>query len=252
MDNEERDQHLSQILTHWSVVFQARQGPASQVTAAQRALMERYGGAVHRYLLGLLRDPDAADDLSQEFAVRFLRGDFKNVEPGRGRFRDFVKQVLRNLTIDHFRRRARLAGGIEDNPEPSATDPGLRDFEEQFRVSWRDELMDRAWRNLAKHQERTGQPYYTVLLYRAEHADQHSPEMAEHLSRRLGRPVSAVWVRQSLLLAREKFVGFLLEEVEASLRQPTTDHLEEELADLGLLEYCRGELGRHRDRLELA
>jgi DNA-directed RNA polymerase specialized sigma24 family protein len=245
VDNEGRDQHLSQILTHWSVVFQAHQGPASQVAEAQRQLMERYGGAVHRYLLGLLRDPDAADELAQEFAVRFLRGDFKNVEPGRGRFRDFVKQALRNLTIDYWRRRARPREGIEDSPEPSAPDPGLRDFEHQFLVSWRDGLMDRAWRGLALHQEQTGQPYHTVLLYRAEHPEQHSPEMAEHLSSRLGRPVNASWVRQSLLLAREKFVELLLEEVGASLREPTADHLEEELADLGLLEYCRGGLRRH-------
>jgi RNA polymerase sigma-70 factor (ECF subfamily) len=246
VDKAEPDRHLSQILTHWSAVFQAHQGADSQVAAAQRELMERYGTAVHRYLMGLLHDPDTADELTQEFAVRFLRGDFRNVEPGRGRFRDFVKQAVRNLTIDYLRRRrTRPQVGIEVRPEPSATDPALHDFEEQFLVSWRDELMDRAWRRLAMHQERTGQPYYTVLLYRAEHPEQHSPEMAEHLSSRLGRPVSSVWVRQSLLLAREKFVAFLLEEVAASLPEPRADHLEEELADLGLLEYCRGELGRH-------
>src|SRR5262249_7027242 len=179
--------------------------------------MERYGGAVHRYLLGLLHDPDAADELAQEFAVRFLRGDFKNVEPGRGRFRDFVKQALRNLTIDYLRRRRiRPREGLEDYPEPSAPDPAPHDFEQEFLAGWRDGLMDHAWRKLATHQERTGQPYHTVLLFRAEHPEQRSPEMAEHLSSRLGRPVSPVWVRQSLLLAREKFVAFLLEEVAAS------------------------------------
>jgi len=232
--------------TRWSVVFRAHRGPASQAAAAQHELLERYGEAVRRYLLGLLRDPDAADELTQEFAVRFLRGDFRNVDPGRGRFRDFVKQALRHLTIDyHRRRRLRPREGLEDFPEPSDSDPAPDDFEREFLVSWRNVLLDRAWRKLATHQERTGHPYHTILLFRAEHPEQHSPEMAEHLSTRLGRPVTAVWVRQSLLLARQRFIAFLLEEVAASLREPSADHLEEELADLGLLEYCRGGSRHH-------
>ena len=40
-------------------------------------------GAAYRYLLGAVHDPDAADDLCQDFAVRFLRGDFRRADPGR-------------------------------------------------------------------------------------------------------------------------------------------------------------------------
>jgi RNA polymerase sigma-70 factor (ECF subfamily) len=239
--------HLSQILTHWSAVFQAHQGPASRVSAARRELMERYGGAVLRYLRAITGDPEAADELAQEFALRFLRGDFQNVEPARGRFRDFIKRALRNLVIDHLRRRqSQPRREIEDHQEPAAPDPGLADFELQFLASWRDELMNRAWRRLAFHQERTGQPYHTVLLYRSEHPALRSPQMAEQLSVRFGKPVSAVWVRQTLLHARAKYVDLLLEEVAASLNEPTRADLEEELADLGLHEYCREGLDRHR------
>jgi RNA polymerase sigma-70 factor (ECF subfamily) len=239
--------HLSQILTHWSAVFEAHQGPPSRVSAAQRELMERYGGAVLRYLRAITRDPEAADELAQEFALRFLRGDFKNVDPARGRFRDFVKQALRNLVIDHLRRRqSRPRRGIANHQEPTAPDSGLGDFELQFLASWRDELMNRAWRRLMMHQERARQPYHTVLLYRSEHPELHSPQMAEDLTVRLGKPVSAVWVRQTLLHAREKYVDFLVEEVAASLNEPAPADLEEELADLGLREYCRGGLDRHR------
>ncbi len=67
--------------------------------------MLRYGGAVQRYLLASVRDPDAASDLAQEFALRFLRGDFHRADPGRGRFRDFVKRAIYHLMIDHFRER---------------------------------------------------------------------------------------------------------------------------------------------------
>ena len=63
-------------------------------------LVLRYGGAVHRYLLASLRDVDAADELAQEFALRFLRGDFKNADPGKGRFRDFLKRAVYRLMVD--------------------------------------------------------------------------------------------------------------------------------------------------------
>ena len=93
MDSETLNHHLSRIETHWTAVFR-RTGPAAEAAEAQAALMRRYGGAVHRYLLASLRDAEAADDLSQEFALRFLRGDFRNADPGKGRFRDFLKRAV--------------------------------------------------------------------------------------------------------------------------------------------------------------
>src|SRR5436190_8555481 len=86
---------LSQVQTLWTVVCLAHaEGPADAVRAAQDQLMKRYSKVVHRYLLGALRDADAADELSQEFALRFVRGDLKRPDRLRGRFRDFLKGVL--------------------------------------------------------------------------------------------------------------------------------------------------------------
>ena len=57
--NEDR---LSRIETLWSVVRQAHDGAASDSrSAAQKQLLEQYGGAVRRYLLAALRNQDAAD-----------------------------------------------------------------------------------------------------------------------------------------------------------------------------------------------
>jgi hypothetical protein len=65
-----------------------------------------------------------------------------------------------------------------------------------------------------------------------------SPELAEALSERLGRPITAGGLRMALQRSRQRFVEFLLEEVTRSLGAPTPDELEEELVDLGLLAYC--------------
>src|SRR4051794_30011197 len=89
----DEDSRLSQLSTAWSLIFQAQRGTPEEVGAAQVELIGRYAGAIHRYLLGVLRDPDSAAELDQEFALRFVRGDFHRVDPSRGRFRDFVKQA---------------------------------------------------------------------------------------------------------------------------------------------------------------
>jgi DNA-directed RNA polymerase specialized sigma24 family protein len=241
--------HLSRIATRWTMLLQAHQGAPDAATAARSALAIRYGGAVHRYLLKVAGDPDAADELAQEFALRLLRGDFRNADPSRGRFRDFLKRAVRNLLNDHFGRlkgRARPLGGDRDEAASTTLGPGDHPLDQQFLESWRDELFDRAWGGLARHEERTGQRLHTVLRLRAEHPDLSSPRMAEVLSAALGRPLTAVWVRQILRLARERFVDLLLEDVSASLDFPARDRVEQELIDLGLLEYCRSGLERCR------
>jgi RNA polymerase sigma-70 factor (ECF subfamily) len=98
LDQTEIESHLSQIETHWTAVIRAHRAGADDGVMARAELLERYGGAVHRYLLASLRDVEAADDLAQEFALRFLRGDFKNADPGRGRFRDFLKRAVYHLS----------------------------------------------------------------------------------------------------------------------------------------------------------
>ncbi len=232
--------HLSQIETRWSMVFQAHEDEAESANSAQRQLMERYGGAVHRYLLSITRDPEAAADLAQDFALRFLRGDFRRADPRRGRFRDFVKTAVLNLVIDaHRRQKSRpqllSSGGIE----PSVPAPDLTDLDQRFYECWREELLSCAWQGLKQQEQQTGQPYYTVLRFRADHPELRSPEMAEHLSQRLEKPVNSGWVRQILHRARERFVVLLLAEVAHSLGQPTEEQLDEELLNLDLWNYCR-------------
>jgi RNA polymerase sigma-70 factor (ECF subfamily) len=242
VEKQDWDPRLSQLSTQWSLVFQLQKGTPEQVGEAQVELMGRYAGAVHRYLLGALRDPEAAAELDQEFALRFVRGDFQRADPSRGRFRDFVKQALRNLMIDYERRRkVRPQPFGDDLPELADPESAAHeaDFDRRFLGSWRSELMSRAWEALAKLQLSTRQPYHTVLRLRVEHPEMHSPELAEMLSKDLGRPISAGGLRMALQRSRDRFVEFLLHEVAGSLKSPTPDLLEEELIDLKLLEYCR-------------
>jgi RNA polymerase sigma-70 factor (ECF subfamily) len=246
MEPEKLDPHLSRITTEWDMVFKASAGgPATEVSEAQSALMARYAGAVHRFLLAGLRDPDAASELNQEFALRFLRGDFHRADPARGRFRDFLKRALRNLMTDYHRRRRTRPQPLGDRlPDVAGAEPDLADFDREFLSSWRKELLSRATAALAGFQKRTARPYHTVLCLRVEHPELKSAEMAERLSQRLGKAVSDIWVRQTLSRARDRFAGFLLDEVAASLDSPTIERIEQELIEVRLIDYCRTALQR--------
>src|SRR5262245_59703451 len=104
MSEQRSHRFLSQLSTCWSVVQRAHSGPGEGQCAAREELLRRYGGAVSRYLHGALRDPIAAQDLYQEFALRFLRGDFHRATPENGRFRDFVKTALLRMVARHSAR----------------------------------------------------------------------------------------------------------------------------------------------------
>ena len=247
MTSSSPDNRLSQIQTLWTVVCQAHgAGPAEAVASAQEQLLARYGKVVQRYLLGALRDADAADELAQEFALRFVRGDLKGADPQRGRFRDYLKGTLFHLIGDWHRRRRKEPLPLPAEHDPAASDSAATESEEHFLESWRAELLDRAWKGLAAHEQETGQPYHRVLHFRAQHPEMRSEEMAEKLTDSLGRAVTAASVRQTLHRAREKFADLLLEEIRHTLRTPSVDEMEEELAAIGLHVYCEPALAKLR------
>jgi RNA polymerase sigma-70 factor (ECF subfamily) len=245
---DEDHYRLSRIQTLWSVVRQAH-GDQTDIQSAQQTLLDCYGGAVRRYALAALRDEDAADEVFQEFALKFVRGDFGQADPERGRFRAFVKTVVYRLIVDHQRRqkKRRQEGLLHTNvPEQEAADSESDGDDALFRASWRDELLARCWQRLADLEQQQGKPYHTVLRYRVDHPDLRSPELAEGLILLLGKPFNAGAVRVLLHRAREAFADLMLEEITDSLADGSLDEAERELIELDLLEYCRPALDRRR------
>ncbi len=196
MSSSDFERRLSRISTLWSLVTVAHHEAGSEVEAAQRQLLQRYSGAIRGYLRGALHDADAADDLFQDFACRFLRGDLRRADPERGRFRDYVKGVLFHLIADYHKKRQRLPRQMApEHPDPAVVCAPDADRERAFLTSWRDELLARTWTALAAADQANNQYFHAVLRFRADNPEVHSQEMAEQLSSILGKPLTAAGVR---------------------------------------------------------
>ena len=234
MEPGDFDQRLSRITTLWTLHVRAHSPDA--VAAARAELLYRYRAAAYRYVLAAVRDADATDDLTQDFAVRFLRGDFRHADPGRGRFRDYLRTALSHLVTDYQRAKKHAPGPLA--VEPAAPE----DADTTFHTAWREELTERTWQRLAGEQP-TG---HAVLRLRVEEPELTSAQMAERLTEKLGRAQTAEGVRKALQRAHERFAEVLLDEVAATLEKPTVAELEAELQELGLTRYCRTALARWR------
>jgi len=231
---------LSRIGTRLDTYLEAHVGAGSAAIRARQRLLLRYYGAVYRYLLSMLRDPVAAEELTQDFAVRMLRGDFKHFDPERGRFRDFLKTAVRNLVLDHWRKRAKKAPPLQPDDSDLAVEmPPEAVLDQAFVEKWKEELFSRTWEALEQSQKETGQPFYIVLRCRTDEPALGSLELAERVGARIGKPLSPDNTRQLLHRARKRFAELLVEEVGRSLDTAEPDRVTEELIELGLMSYCR-------------
>ncbi|WP_339909814.1 RNA polymerase sigma factor [Symmachiella dynata] len=247
MKPDEFDARLSQIETDWKMILDASRGAEIGHKRAIQTFFDQYSRAVYRYLLGAVRDPDAADELFQEFALRISKGSFRNADQSRGRFRAYLKSALINLVIESRRKVSKKPGSIQI--EPSEFKNPAAELEAEFTRTWRNELLSRTWQQLEEVDRRKGRSYYVVLKFQTEHPQLTSTAAAEQLNVRMQgkRPAfTAAGMRKTLQRARDKFAEMLLDEVSKSLQDPRLDELENELVELELDPYCRSALRRRR------
>lgn len=238
---------LRNITTFWQQILAAHDSSPDHAMEAQRQVLERYCGAVFRYLSRAVNDVHVAEDLAQDFAVRFLRGDFRHADPARGKFRGLLTTVLRNLVIDYQRRQRNAVAPLEH--ELSAREPSPPErLDELFVEQWRRELLQQTWHELENGDSGGRSCLYAVLRSRADFPDWSSDQLAGHLSARLNEEVNGAWVRQTLRRARIRFAELLRQEVRTSLGNVEADRVEEELVELGLARYCEPLDGAHRPR----
>jgi len=237
------EDRLSQIQTQWTVLRQAHGAPDPDTREALETLVRQYGSAVRRYLGAALRDPDDVDEVYQEFTLRLVRGELKSADPDRGRFRNFLKSILFRMVADHYRKKKRgpTSQEMEAHLEPAVPDDQDAQ-DQQFLESWRDELLDQTWLELKSISDRERKPHYATLRLKVDFPKLPYDELTPRLTEIVGREISIDNAKQRVKRARDLFSRLLLARVTASLDSPQPADVEQELADLRLLKYCRNAL----------
>jgi hypothetical protein len=93
--------------TDWALVEQAKVGGVG--SEVRKGFSDRYYRPVFAYLLARVRDRSRAEELTNSFFAQvFLTGRMiDRADPGRGRFRDLVRQAAKNFLLErarHWRR----------------------------------------------------------------------------------------------------------------------------------------------------
>ena len=212
---------------HQHALDAAASGPSRKRRRCARAAeLISVNGAVYRYLLAGVRDPEIAADLGQEFAVRFLEGRFVRADPTAA-----ASAITSRLAVPSSGRLPSPPGQTAaqvaslEYEEPAAPEESLPGEDQAFRDSWREELLVRAWLALSPR----GAGVRSTLLSRPPlprgTCELSTSQMAEQLSVQLGKPMTAAGVRQLLYRARDRFAELLLDEVRQSLGPSGRDYL---------------------------
>jgi len=216
---------LDQIETDWSLVFE----PAHVVL--------RYAHAVQCYLHALLPNKDEAEEVAQEFFLWVSQHGLPRLSKNRGRFRDYLKKVVRNKALNFLRDKQPGSCDVEllNVPAPEETIP-----DQEWLEHWRKCLLKRAWRRLEEQQNRAPKGrYFTVLQLCTVHPKEDSRQLAARVSSLEGSPLSADAFRKQVSRARRAFAELLVNEVAKTLDKPSPADVEEELVDLRLMTYVR-------------
>ncbi len=238
MERETDELRIDAIQTRWSLVRNAHApGAAHSAEDARRLLVMRYIPAIRRYVGAIVKDAEEADDLAQDFAMRLMKGDFAGADPNRGRFRDLLKMAIRNMVKNHWDKANRRRP--VDADLSLLDDDRASEQEAEWNAVWRRSVLDQTWSRMLADDGGQPSPGYRVLKLRVQYPDATSDELAEKLGQQLKSPVKADACRQMLRRARLRFAAHLLDEIKAGLDDETESRVQEELADLGLLEWFR-------------
>lgn len=222
---------LSGIVTNWS-----------QVNDPIR-FVARYAPAIRNYLLAIIRDDHEAEDAAQEFLMKMGERGFADLKmkPG-SRFRDYLITAVRNSAYSHLKkleRRQRKEETYHDEGEiVAADDVGGGEADAQWIAEWRACALNRALGGLArKERGMPGSVVHRVLKLRMEHPEAKDAELAEVLSKQVGRTISPEAYRKQLSRSRRALAELLVLEVAETLSAVTPEEVEEELIAVGLMEF---------------
>lgn len=147
--------------TRWSVIMDARARPENSRAALAQICLD-YRHPVLAYLRAHCRQPQDAEDLTQEFFARLLERRWDtSADPARGRFRAFLLTALKRFMLDQQEAaRARKRGNgvapldfdeVAERLEDSGHSP-----EKAYERAWAATVLEQAWKRLQQETASAG------------------------------------------------------------------------------------------------
>src|ERR1051325_3474230 len=172
--------------THWSVVLAAGGTTSPASTAALEQLSRIYWDPLYAYIRRRGYSPQNAEDLTQEFFVRFLEKNLAGqARREKGKFRSFLLASLKHfLSDERDKARTQKRGGGKvfvslddaDAEERYRVEPvDAMDPEKLFERSWALTLLDRARKRLREAYAQTGKSELSERLKIFESGDKNAP-----------------------------------------------------------------------------
>ncbi len=228
--------------TAWTCIQAARDPDHPHRVAAVNRLIETYWRCVFHYLRARGHAFQKAEDLTQAFFLRFLeRGWLGRVDPARGRFRNYLRTLLKGFVCDQTVRASlqvqfersfvSIASLIQDSDrtyEPADQETG----EEAFDKQWKDSVLATVRRSLQLYYEGTGkvEDRLRFQIFAAYHFAERASEQPtqEQLAERFG--VTREQVRYALEEVGKRYKRFLRQEIRDQVG--SEEEIDQELAAL--------------------
>jgi RNA polymerase sigma factor (sigma-70 family) len=222
------------VTTRWSLILSGAgsEDGEKQVRAALAELCQIYWRPIFFFIARRGYSPEDAEDLTQDFFVRILHGDWlQKADPARGRFRSLLLTSLQNFLNDAVdRTRARKRGGdvnfvpwdpwmAEAPSEFALSKEALNSWpaERIFDAGWAATVVERALRRLHEECESKGRlrVFNILSVYLgAERDDLSYANLAAKLR------VREATVKKLLYHMRQRYRFLLRDEVTRTVAEP--------------------------------
>lgn len=211
--------------TVWEVVRQAGTRSEAERRKGLEELARLYWKPVYSYFrLSWPRPNEDCKDLVQAFFLWLFEGDaLAKVDPARGRFRAFLKSLLKHFVQHHDETMGRLkrGGGVAlltlDDRIPVA-DPRFNDPDQAFDRAWRESVLQRAFEAVRARLESKGKAVPMNVFEAYDLVPAQDRPTYRDLAARFG--VKETDVHNYLDLVREEMRGQIREEFTRSSSSP--------------------------------
>ena len=220
--------------TSWTVLREAAR-PDAVGAKAREELWRRYGRAICGFVAILINDASRADEIATDFYVEKFPGLVARADAGKGTFRSYLKQALRNFVRDIIRaerRQPHIVLGWETDAAEDAADAGtdMRAAERALDLRYVRGVLERALLRAEHSCRRAGTARHLRLFVAYHMAVEPEGPTWEQVGARGG--VTSREARHLSETGARHFARAIREELAKDLVDPTEAAVDREVAEL--------------------